>query len=210
MDDLLLIGRDVRLEPLGHHHLKALVAASANDAGLYQWSPVPKDEDEAARYIETALSWKQAGTAVPFAIVRVADGVVIGSTRFWNLEHWLWPKNHPRQGRGYPDACEIGYSWLTRSAVRTAANTESKKLLLEHAFETWSVLRVCLHTDVRNEPSRAAIERIGGKFEGVLRAHRLAADCIARDSARYSIVASEWPAVKLRLAELSAVYRHAG
>src|SRR6516165_822619 len=98
MDDLLLIGRDVRLEPLGHHHLKALVAASANDAGLYQWSPVPKDEDEAARYIETALSWKQAGTAVPFAIVRVADGVVIGSTRFWNLEHWLWPKNHPRQG----------------------------------------------------------------------------------------------------------------
>lgn len=210
MDDLLLIGRDVRLEPLGHHHLNALVAASANDAGLYQWSPVPKDEDEAARYIETALSWKQAGTAVPFAIVRLADSVVIGSTRFWNLERWLWPQNHPRHGRGCPDACEIGYSWLTRSAVRTAANTESKKLLLEHAFETWCVLRVCLHTDVRNERSRAAIERIGGKFEGVLRAHRLAADYIARDSARYSIVASEWPAVKLRLAEISAVYRHAG
>lgn len=210
MDDLLLVGRDIRLEPLGHRHRKALVAASANDARLYQWSPVPKDEDEAARYIETALSWKQAGTAVPFAIVRLADGVVVGSTRLWNLERWLWPKNHPRRGRDFPDACEIGYSWLTRSAIRTAANTESKKLLLEHAFETWCVLRVCLHTDVRNERSRAAIERIGGKFEGVLRAHRLAADYIARDSARYSIVASEWPAVKLRLAELSAVHRHAG
>jgi len=73
--------------------------------------------------------------------------------------------------------------------------------MLTHAFETWKVLRVCLHTDVRNERSRAAIERIGGKFEGILRAHRMAADFIARDSARYSIVASEWPDVKQRLSE---------
>lgn len=73
--------------------------------------------------------------------------------------------------------------------------------MLTHAFETWKVRRVCLHTDVRNERSRAAIERIGGKFEGILRAHRMAADFIARDSARYSIVASEWPDVKQRLSE---------
>jgi RimJ/RimL family protein N-acetyltransferase len=73
--------------------------------------------------------------------------------------------------------------------------------MLTHAFETWQVLRVCLHTDVRNQRSRAAIERIGGKFEGILRAHRMAADFIPRDSARYSIVRPEWPAAKLRISQ---------
>jgi RimJ/RimL family protein N-acetyltransferase len=76
--------------------------------------------------------------------------------------------------------------------------------MLTHAFETWQVLRVCLHTDARNQRSRAAIERIGGKFEGILRAHRMAADYIARDSARFSIVAAEWPDVKRRLNQLLA------
>ena len=75
--------------------------------------------------------------------------------------------------------------------------------MLTHAFETWQVLRVCLHTDVRNERSRAAIERIGGRFEGILRAHRMAADFTARDSARFSIVAAEWPAVKQKLTQLT-------
>ena len=107
--------------------------------------------------------------------------------------------NHPLHGRGVPDACEIGYTWLSRSAIRTVANTESKLLMLTHAFEAWQVLRVCFHTDVRNQRSRAALERIGGQCEGILRAHRMAADHIPRDSVRYSIVASEWPAVKQRL-----------
>ena len=74
--------------------------------------------------------------------------------------------------------------------------------MLTHAFEAWQVLRVCLHTDARNQRSRAAIERIGGQFEGILRAHRMAADFIARDSARYSIIATEWPAVKQRLVQM--------
>ncbi len=74
--------------------------------------------------------------------------------------------------------------------------------MLRHAFEVWQVLRVCLHTDVRNLRSRAAIERIGGKFEGILRSHRMAADFISRDSARYSIIAAEWPDVKMRLSQL--------
>ncbi len=202
MDDLVLRGAHVRLEPLDRHHAKPLVEAAANDEELYRWSPVPQYEDAAIQYIERALSAKQAGTAMPFVIVRATDDVVIGSTRFFDIERWLWPKNHPSFGRGIPDACEIGYSWLSRSAIRTPANTESKTLLLTHAFEVWKVLRVCLHTDVRNERSRAAIERIGGKFEGVLRSHRLAADFIARDSARYSIIASEWPAVKAQLAQM--------
>ena len=130
------------------------------------------------------------------------DNTVIGSTRFWNIEHWAWPQGHKFHGRETPDACEIGYTWLTQSAIRTAANTEAKLLMLTHAFETWEVFRVCLHTDARNERSRAAIERIGGKFEGILRAHRMAADFIPRDSARFSILAAEWPAAKQRLIQL--------
>jgi RimJ/RimL family protein N-acetyltransferase len=93
----------------------------------------------------------------------------------------------------------MGYTWLAPSALRTAANTEAKLLMLAHAFETWQVLRVCLHTDARNHRSRAAIERIGGRFEGILRAHRMAADYTTRDSVRYSIVAAEWPEAKQRL-----------
>src|SRR5262249_47132918 len=105
----------------------------------------------------------------------------------------------PVYARKDPDACEIGYTWLTSSAVRSAANTEAKFLMLSHAFEVWKVFRICFHADVRNLRSRNALERIGGQFEGILRAHRLAADYTARDSARYSIVAAEWPSVKERL-----------
>jgi N-acetyltransferase len=199
----VLTGRYVRLEPLGYEHVDGLVAASAADPSLYRWSPVPQGHDEVTRYVQTALNWREAGTAVPYANVRAADGVVIGSTRFWNLEHLPWPPGHDRHGRGHPDACEIGYTWLTPGAVRTAANTEAKLLMLTQAFEDWQVLRVCFHTHVRNERSRAALSRIGGQFEGVLRTHRLAPDLSVRDSARFSILAAEWPQVKQRLTELA-------
>ena len=201
-EDFLLLGRDVRLEPLSHRHATGLVAASAADPSLYRWSPVPQGEAEVTAYVDTALAWREAGTAVSFATVRIDDGVVVGSTRFWNIERWSWPVGHPRHDRPGPDACEIGYTWLTRSAIRTAANSEAKLLMLTHAFEAWQVLRVCFHTDARNERSRAALERIGGKFEGILRAHRMAADYVPRDSVRYSIVEAEWPAVKKRLRQL--------
>lgn len=197
----VLQGRHVRLEPLGLRHAEGLAAASADDP-LYQWTAIPRDEVEAVRYIETAEEWFAAGKAISFATIRISDGVVIGSTRFFDLERWAWPEGHPFYGRSAPDVCEIGYTWLTRSAIRTAANTEAKLLMLTHAFETWNVLRVCLHTDARNQRSRAAIERIGGQFEGILRAHRMTADFIARDSARYSILESEWPAVKQRLVQM--------
>ena len=211
---LVLLGRHVRLEPLDRSHVDGLAAAAAVDRSLYQWSPVPQGKVEATSYVDTALASRDAGSAVPFAIIKlndklndrlddgVNDGVVIGSTRFFNLERWAWPPDHARHGHQAPDACEIGYTWLTRSAIRTGANTEAKLLMLTYAFEIWQVLRVCFHTDVRNQRSRAAIERIGGKFEGILRAHRMAADFIARDSARFSIVAAEWPEVKQRLTRL--------
>ena len=197
-----LAGRHVRLEPLDLRHVNGLVAASAVDPSLYQWSPVPQGRVDAATYIDTALAWRDAATAVPFAILRAEDGIVIGSSRFWNIERWSWPPGHARHARLAPDACEIGYTWFTRSAIRTAANTEAKLLMLTHAFETWQVLRVCFHTDARNQRSRAALERIGAKFEGILRAHRMAADFIPRDSVRYSIVEAEWPAVKYKLNHL--------
>jgi len=197
-----LPGRHVRLEPLEHRHVDGLVAAAAADPSLYEWSLVPQGREEVTSYIDAALACKEAGSAVPFAIVRVDDGVVIGSTRFWNLEPWRWPQGHSFHGRSTPDTCEIGYTWLTRSAIRTGAHTESKLLMLTHAFEVWQALCVCFHTDERNQRSRAALERIGGHFDGILRAHRMAADYTARNSARYSIVASEWPAVKQRLGHL--------
>ncbi len=201
-ESVVLQGKHVRLEPLERRHVAGLVDAAGDDAELYQWSPVPCGKDAATNYVDTALAWRDARSAVPFAIVRVSDGVVLGSTRFWNIERWAWPQAHPSHGRTTPDACEIGYTWFTRSATRTAANTESKLLMLAHAFEVWQVLRVCFHTDARNQRSRAALERIGGQCEGILRAHRMAADFIPRDSVRYSILASEWPGVKERLLRL--------
>lgn len=202
MDAVVLEGKFVRLEPLNARHAEALAAASASDPSLYQWSPVPRSQEAATSYIETAVAWWEAGKAVPFATVRKADGVVVGSTRFFDLEYWAWPEGHAQHGRTTPDVCEIGYTWLAKSAIRTAVNTEAKFLMLTHAFETWKVHRVCLHTDVRNQRSRAAMERIGAKFEGILRAHRMAADFIPRDSARYSMIAAEWPQAKQHLTEL--------
>lgn len=199
MDDaVVLTGRHVRLEPLGRAHVPGLVAAAAENPALYQWTPLPLDVEGMTRYVDTAVRWREQGTALPFATVRL-DGKVIGSTRFFLIERWDWPAGHSEANRAGPDACEIGYTWLAASAIRTAANTEAKVLMLEHAFERWRVHRVCFHTDMRNERSRAALARLGAVFEGTLRAHRLASDLIPRDSARFSLIAREWPGVRQRL-----------
>jgi len=197
-----LRGKHIYLEPMDKDHVAGLAAISVPDITLYQWSPVPQGIEEVTKYIQNGIDLREKGSALPFVIFRVEDNAIIGSTRLWDLERWAWKPGHERFGREYPDACEIGYTWLTRSAIRTAANTEAKLLLLKLAFEKWDVFRVCLHSDSRNSRSCAAIERIGAKFEGILRAHRLAVDNIPRDSARYSIVASEWPTVKKHLEQL--------
>ena len=191
------------LEPLDRHHAKALVEAAANDVELYRWSPVPQDEVAAIQYIERALSAKQAGTAVPFAIVRAIDGVVVGSTRFFDIERWLWPKDHSSFGRrssgclarsATPGSAALPFAPPRIPSFKDAA-ARSRLRSLESA--------ACLppHGCAQRTPARGHRTDEGGKFEGVLRSHRLAADYIARDSARYSIVASEWPAVKERLAQ---------
>ncbi|HCL83302.1 MAG TPA: N-acetyltransferase [Chitinophagaceae bacterium] len=203
-DDPVLKGIHIRLEPMDMNHLEGLMNASVTESSLYRWSPVPQGREEVQKYIQAAVRLRKDRSALPFAIIRLRDETVIGSTRFWNLERWSWPEGHPRHGRNQPDACEIGYSWLNQTAIRTGANTEAKLLLLTYAFEIWQVFRVCFHADVRNERSRRAIERIGGKPEGILRAHRMAVDFIPRDSARYSILEEEWPDIKQRLTRFNS------
>jgi N-acetyltransferase len=199
-----LAGDVVRLEPLGLQHAASLAAAASGAGDLYEMTRVPTTEAEAEGYIAQALAGRHAGTAAPFAVIRLSDETVIGSSRLWDLQWWPWPEDHPRHGHDGPDTCEIGHTWLSPSAVRTGANTEMKRLMLTYAFEIWDAQSVCFHTDARNERSAAALQRIGAHFEGILRSHRLATDLRPRDSTRYSITAAEWPAVRARLAELAA------
>lgn len=193
-----LEGRLVRLEPLGPTHLDGLLAAAnADPAEAFPFTWVPQSRAELERWIDEARALAAAGRAVPFATVAAADGRVLGSTRLGNLERWDWlrPPPDPRP----LDAVEIGWTWLGRPAQRTGANTEAKLLLLRHAFGVLRVRRVTLKTDARNARSRAAIERLGARLDGLLRAHLPASDGGPRDSAVYSILEAEWPAVEARL-----------
>lgn len=195
-------GSLVQMELLTDVHVPGLLAAANEDRSLYAWNTVPKTNAAMRAYVQSALAAWQLGQALPFAIIRRNDGKILGSTRFANIERWPWPEEHPEAARTTPDVCEIGYTWLARSAIRSGVNTQAKRLLLAHAFERWHVHRVALRTDVRNARSRAAIERIGARFDGVLRRDRPGADGSLRDSAMYSIIGSEWPEVRVHLERL--------
>ena len=124
------------------HHVPGLLPAAAQDPSLYQWVLVPQDEPAMRRHVEDALAARAKGIAVPFAVVRLADETVIGSTRFHQLDYGA-----RREPRDVPDTCEIGYTWLAREALRTGANTEmERRPTPTHAFEVWRVRSVCLHT----------------------------------------------------------------
>jgi len=193
-----LSGTHVRLEPLSLEHLDDLLAVACGPRETYRLTFVPEDAQPMRKYVENALLLRDARAAVPFATVRLSDERVVGSTRFGNLEYWAWPTG-PRAPPLPPDAVEIGWTWLAAEAKRTAINTEAKLLMLAHAFARWQVRRVNLRTDARNFRSRTAIERLGAKLDGTLRAHMPAADGGVRDTASYSILAEEWPAAKERL-----------
>lgn len=195
-------GRHVRLEPLTLDHVPALVAAANESRATYLYSVVPDGDAAMRAYVAVAVAARAAGEHLPFATVRAADGRVIGTTRFSAMAPWEWPPGSPLQRHGRPDAPEIGHTWLAASAQRTGANTEAKSLMLRQAFEAWDVHLVRLRTDRRNLRSRAAIERLGARFEGVRRADRPGVDGTVRDSAFYSITRDEWPAVRDRLARL--------
>jgi len=181
-----LLGAHVRLEPLGKAHLEGLAEVGL-DEELWRWIPTPvRTREEMATYIETALDEQRRGISLPFAIVERSAGRAIGSTRYGNID-----RTHHR--------VEIGWTWLAREWQRTAMNTEAKFLLLRHAFETLGCLRVELKTDSLNKKSRAAILRIGAQEEGVFRNHMITSAGRIRHTIYFSIIDSEWPAVKARL-----------
>jgi RimJ/RimL family protein N-acetyltransferase len=152
-------------------------------------------------WIETALAEQQRGESLPFAVIELSSNVVVGTTRFMTIEWWKWPGPPPEPVPVGPDVLEIGSTWYAERVQRTSVNTDAKLLLCTHAFEALRVRRVSWKTDARNARSRNAILRLGAKFDGILRAHRVGADGLVRDSAFYSMLASEWPAAKRALEE---------
>jgi N-acetyltransferase len=192
VEPVTLEGRHARLEPLTKAHLAGLAEVGL-DEELWRWIPTAvRTREDMAAYIDTALDEQWRGVSLPFAILEKATGRAIGSTRYGNID-----RTHHR--------VEIGWTWVAREWQRTAINTEAKYLLLKHAFEFLGCMRVELKTDSLNEKSRAAILRIGAKEEGIFRNHMITASGRIRHSAYYSIIDSEWPAVKARLeAKLSS------
>lgn len=192
-----LAGRYVELVPLQAEQVDGLVAAASSDRSTYAYTEVPSTPEWMTDYIARLHAARDNDEVVPFAQRRVADGRLVGCTRYLELRWW--------RGRDIPDEVEIGGTWLSADAQRSPINTEAKLLLMTHAFETWGVMRVALCTDVRNERSRRAIERLGASFEGVLRHHRLSyvtgEHGRPRDSAMFAVTDDDWPAVKERLVE---------
>ncbi|WP_342378887.1 GNAT family N-acetyltransferase [Myxococcus stipitatus] len=182
---VILEGRAVRLEPLRLEHAPAL-ASLCEDSLFAFFSVVLRTQEDVERFISRALEAAEKGTERPFVILERETGQPVGTTSYLDIQ---------RDFR----TLEIGWTWLGRRVWRTRVNTECKYLLLRHAFETLDVMRVQLKTDRRNARSRAAIERMGGKLEGILRNHMLVRGGVVRDSAYYSVIDSEWPEVKARL-----------
>ena len=187
----VLPGSLVRLEPLSAGHVPGLARAAEEDRSAYDWTLVPR-AGEVAGYVAAQLA--RPGLT-PFAQVRVSDGAPVGCTALWNPRTW------PESGDLF--AIEIGWTWLAGSAQQTGINAEAKLLLLTHAFEVLRLARVDLKTDARNQRSRQAIERLGARFEGVLRSwspsHVPGEEGRMRDSAMFSVIAAEWPGVKAHL-----------
>jgi len=180
-------GELVRLEPLASEHEEGLWKAS-RDERTWQWLSVlqPQTREEMHDYVEAALANRAAGEEFPLTTIRREDGRVVGSTRFLALrpEHL---------------SIEIGWTWLHPDVWASGINIEAKLLMLEHAFERLGCLRVELKTDARNERSRAAMAALPAQFEGVHRKAMLVRGGQRRDSAWYSVIDDEWPAVRANL-----------
>lgn len=195
---VLLRGKHVSLEPLSLEHAPLLLTAAAPARSSFAFTLVPTDETGMRDYIASALAGAARGEMLPF-VVRDSSGEVVGSTRFLSIEHWAWPGEPVAPVPDGPDIVEIGFTWYAERVQRTALNTEAKFLLCTHAFERWRVRCVTWKTDARNERSRNAITRIGARFDGVLRANRPGTDGTVRDTAFFSMLASEWPEARARL-----------
>ena len=196
LDIPLLHGTLVRLEPLSNHHAADLAVAAEEDRSAYGFTWVPRGS-EMEDYLGAQFRRVEDGKFAPFAQIRLTDERAVGCTAYWDPRPW--------PGRSEPFAIEIGFTWLATSAQGTGINVEAKLLLFRYAFERLGVARVDLKTDARNERSRRAIEGLGAHFEGVLRSwsRSWASDEEGRlrDSAMYSVIASEWPSCEGHLQE---------
>ena len=191
MDDatrLTLSGNTIRLRVLEPADAPALIDAAADGELWNLRVTVVPGPSTIGQYISSALRGYQESHVIPFVIIALNSGRIVGSTRFWKID------NGNRK-------LEIGHTWLSQSVQRTAVNTEAKYLLLKHAFEVMQTVRVQFTTDELNEKSRAAILRIGAKQEGIVRHERIMPDGRKRNSVRFSIIDTEWPDVKKSLEE---------
>lgn len=187
LQPVTLTGKVVRLEPLGPDHAADLLVAAAHDEiWTYLDEPTPRTPEMVESLIRDALHDLSQGTRLPFAIIDVESGRAVGSTSYIDIR--------PRDR-----AVEIGWTWMTLGVWGTGANTEAKFLLLAHAFEEQNAGRVAIKTDLRNQRSQKAIEKLGATREGVWRNHRILSDGTYRHSVYYSVIDSEWPAVRDRL-----------
>ena len=189
IEPITLVGKYARLESLSEDHLTDLQTASADGELWTLWyTGVPQPVDMAAN-IEFRLAQREKGAMMPSVVRRLADNKIVGCTTFANI--------NPEHRR-----VEIGYTWYAKSAQRTPINTEIKLMMLAYAFEEKKCIAVEFYTHWFNHQSRAAIERLGAKLDGVLRNHRIGADGEFRDTCAYSIISNEWPAVKVHLRHL--------
>ncbi len=186
VESVILEDKYVRLEPLKIDHFDKFCKIGLHES-LWRWSPRKiKSTDEMKRYLETALDEKKRGISLPFATIENESNEIVGSTRFANID-----ANNKRT--------EIGWTWITPVKQRSFINTDAKLLMLTHAFETWKTVRVEIKTDALNEQSRKAIERLGAVQEGIFRQHMFTDEGRLRDTVYYSILDSEWRAVKRNL-----------
>lgn len=187
---VVLTGEHVRLEPMREEHVSGLAEIGV---GQTFWDFMLYGNidtiDDMRNWVLDILAREKKGTDLPFAVIHLASGRVAGATRYLNIEP---------QHRGL----EIGGTWYGTEFQRTVVNTECKYLLLGHAFETLDCIRVQLKTDLRNERSQRAIERIGAVKEGVLRNHMILPDGRIRHSVFYSVIDTEWPEVMKKLEEM--------
>ena len=186
IEPIVLLGKHVTLEPMSPRHVAGLQAATRDGQLWKLWYTAVPSPEQVESYVETALARREHNGEMPFVIHEHKTNKVIGSTRFMNVD-----EDNQR--------LEIGHTWYAESHQRTAKNTETKLLLLTHAFEQLSAIAVEFRTHWINHRSRRAIERLGAKQDGVLRNHSKTVDGVLRDTVVYSIIESEWPMVKKHL-----------
>jgi len=186
IEPITLQGRYATLEPLAREHEEALRRAAADGELWRLWYTSVAAPEKMGEYVAIALDVRERLGAMPFVVRDNASGEVVGCTRYFNVD-------------AANRRLEIGHTWYAKRAQRTAINTECKLLLLGHAFEKLRCIAVEFRTHWFNQASREAIARLGAKQDGVLRNHHISADGSYRDTVVFSIIESEWPAVKRHL-----------